>query len=81
MARLDTMKTYITFGQIHRHEVKGKVFDKDTVGVIEAEDEGKAREIAFQHFGPEFMTTYSEKHWNEETQLHWFPKGYVNLNF
>lgn len=30
------MKIFITFGQDHRHEIDGVVFDKDCVAVISA---------------------------------------------
>lgn len=77
------MKTFITFGQQHIHKIDTpegeKVFDKDTVGVIEAENEGKARDIAFSLFDDKFGTTYTEGHWKPEN-IDFFPKGFVKVN-
>ncbi len=41
------MKRYFTFGQAHRHEVNGVVFDKDCVAEIEAEC---PRDVALELF-------------------------------
>ena len=58
------MKVYITFGQGHAHSVSGKTFDKDSVAVIEAEDEGAGREKAFEYFGNKWCWSYSEDNWD-----------------
>lgn len=72
------MKTFFTFGQEHAHSVNGKTFDKDCVCVIEAEDEGAARDKAFEVFGPKFCFSYPEAKW-DESSMSYFPRGYINL--
>ena len=70
------MKTYVTFGSDHRHEINGVIFDKDCVAVIEGEDAGANREKAFELFGPEFCFEYPEKYFNHDS-MHYFPRGYI----
>ena len=41
---------YITFGAIHGHQVGKKIFDRDCVARVWAEEENEAREIAVRHF-------------------------------
>jgi len=74
-------KYYITFGQKHAHRVNGYTFDKDSVGIIKANDEEKARNIAFELFGGEFFTTYPESSWDEDEQMQFFPRGYLPVNY
>ncbi len=68
------MKIYVTFGQSHRHIVRGVEFDRDTVAEIECEtyDDGRAK--AFDVFGPKFCFCYDEK-----PTMEFFPKGIVKL--
>lgn len=73
-----TVKTYVTFGQVHVHRVNGKTFDKDCVAVIEAENATKGREKAFEYFGLKFFTTYIESEWKKE-DMEFFPRGYIYL--
>lgn len=72
------MKTYVTFGQIHTHTVNGKTFDKDSVAVIEAEDNSAGRDKAFELFDDKFFTTYTEDQW-DESKLRFFPRGYIEV--
>lgn len=72
------MNVYITFGQQHLHRINGKIFDKDCVALIKAEDHGKAREIAFDHFGSIFCTSQVGDDWWEENS-HYFPRGIIEL--
>lgn len=72
-------KHYVTFGQGHTHRVNGKTFDCDTVAVYEAENRKEGRDKAFEYFGPKFCMEYHGSEWNEK-HLHYFPKGYVELN-
>lgn len=51
---------YFTFGQNHTHRVNGFTYDCDVVCLIKADDEGMARKIAFEVFGPKFCTSYPE---------------------
>ncbi len=73
------VKTYVTFGQLHIHSVNGKTLDKDTVAVIFAPSATEGREKAFEYFGHEFFTTYTDDTWSE-SKLEYFPKGYVEIN-
>jgi len=75
----NSVKTYVTFGQIHVHSVNGKTFDKDCVAVINASSELRGRERAFEIFGKKFFTTYPERLWDEEEQLKYFPRGYIEV--
>lgn len=52
------MKIYISFGQSHRHEINGEVFDKDCLAEIECDSHSQGRETAFENFGAEFFTSY-----------------------
>jgi hypothetical protein len=69
------MKTYVTFGQDHRHEINGKVFDKDCVAVIEGADAVTNRLKAFELFGPKFCFEYPEDQWHGK--MEYFPRGYI----
>ena len=70
------MKTYITFGQAHRHVVGGVVFDHNCVAVIEHAPEESGRDIAFQYFGPKWAFEYSE---SRPPEMSYFPRGFVTL--
>lgn len=72
------MKTYITFGYDHVHQIGGKTLDKDCVAVIEAPTSAKGRARAFELFGPKFCFEYPEDYWDEE-KLKFFPRGYVEV--
>lgn len=72
------MKVYITLGREHIHRVGGKIFDKDCVVIIEAENEHTGREIAREYFGNDWHNSYSEENWKEE-KLKYFPRGYLEL--
>jgi hypothetical protein len=69
------MTLYITFGQVHSHVVGDRVFDKDTVGVIECKDYADGRRIAADYFGDKFFTTYDEC-----PNMAYLPKGLVPVN-
>lgn len=70
---------YVTFGQVHTHRVNGKTFDCDTVAVYQANNAQEGRERAFELFGDKFFTDYHGEQWKEE-DLHYFPKGYLNVD-
>jgi len=74
------MKTYITFGYNHIHEINGVVFDKDCVAVIQTpgDDNSAGRIKAFEMFGPKFCFEYPEQYWNED-KLKYFPRGYIYI--
>lgn len=73
------MKTYITFGQDHAHEVNGKTLDKDCVAVIEGESAGKNREKAFELFGPKFCFEYPEQHFPFDS-MHYYSRGFIQVS-
>ena len=73
-------KTYVTFGQIHVHRMNGKEFDKDCVAVIEAESAELGRIQAFRYFGYKFCTSFYDKEWEEDIQMRYYPRGYINVN-
>jgi hypothetical protein len=67
------MKTsYFTFGQGHRHEIGGVVYDKDCVLKITAED---PRAVMFEMFGPKWSMEY-----DEPQSIHVFPRGTFEIN-
>ena len=72
------MKTYVTFGQVHIHKINGKIFDKDCVAVINAENAEEGRKKAFELFSKKFSFEYSER----EFKLEWmkfFHRGLVEV--
>jgi len=73
------MKTYITFGQVHLHEVNGKVLSKDTVAVINCENANEGRNIAVKLFGKYFCFSYYEEQFDMDS-MKFFPKGFVEVN-
>ena len=74
------MNIYVTFGQVHRHVVNGKVFDKDCVAVIKAETHREGREIAVKVFGDEFFTTYDDATFrNIIGMMDYYPRGKIKL--
>lgn len=68
------MKRYVTFGQIHRHVINGRILDKDCVAVVEGD-----RNTVFELFEGKFCFEYPEKYWDEK-KLSYFPRGYIYLN-
>ena len=67
------MKRYVTFGQDHRHEIDGKIFDKDCVAVVTG-----TRDDVFRIFGSKFSLEYPEDYW-DEGKLSYFPRGYIEV--
>lgn len=72
----DTCREFwFTFGQDHRHEVEGKVFDKDCVATVRAADMGEARDTMFRHFGDKWAFSYQNP-----PDMSYFPRGFIDLN-
>lgn len=65
------MTSYFTFGQCHYHNIDGRVFDKDTVVKITADD---PREVMFKTFGHKWSMQYD----NPPNMDH-FPGGIIEL--
>ena len=70
------MRTYVTFGQIHRHEINNQVYDKDCVAVMHCEDAAEGRDLAFRYFGPKFCFEYHEK----PPEMKYFPRGFITAH-
>lgn len=73
------MKTYITFGQSHRHEINGKVFDKDCVAIIESDSASAGRDLAFEIFGRKFCFEYPEDRFDMNS-MRFFPRGFIKVD-
>jgi hypothetical protein len=67
------MKTYVTFGHGHRHEINGEVFDKDCVAVVNGD-----RNTVFEIFGAKFCFEYPENRW-DASKMHYYPRGYIEV--
>jgi len=74
------MLTFVTFGQGHVHIIYGKTFDRDCIGVIEANDCEHGRELAFEYFGPKFCFEYCAKDFDFR-KTKYFPAGFISVNF
>lgn len=73
-------KIYITFGQIHVHQNKGKFFNKDCVAVISCESEKAGRELAFVYFDDKWHQSYYEEQFSFEEQMPYYPRGLIEVN-
>lgn len=67
----------ISFGQVHRHEINGKVFDKDCLARITGDTWGECRKKAFYYFGPKFCTDYPETAWSHLQRF--YPRGIIDV--
>lgn len=65
--------TIVTFGQAHRHEIGGQVFDKDCVALVHGD-----RSEVFRLFGRQWCFEYPVDQW-DETKLAYYPRGYVEV--
>ena len=72
-------KTYVTFGQEHKHILNGQIFDRNCVAVISCLSAQEGRAKAFKYFGPKFCFEYHESDWDEK-KLMYFPRGYVYVD-
>jgi hypothetical protein len=68
------MKTFVTFGQSHVHDINGKTFDKDCVAVVEGD-----RDRVFEIFGDDFCFEYPEQFWDDSKMKTYFPRGYIEV--
>jgi len=75
------MKVYVTFGWGQEHEINGKVFDKDVIGVLEVENEEAGRAKLFELFEGKFCTTYTDKDMVDEKILKYCSKGYEDIEY
>jgi len=72
------MKTYVTFGFDHTHEINGFTFDKDCVAMVEGTDASDARDNAFKAFGPKFCMEHPEEFFDPKS-MKYFPRGIFSL--
>jgi hypothetical protein len=63
---------FFTCGQSHVHQIGGgKVWDKDSVLQVNAENEDLARKKVFDMFGPKWSMSYTK----ETISMEYYPKG------
>lgn len=67
------MKTYVTFGQVHRHVINGVVFDRDCVAVVNGD-----RAKVFELFGVKWCFLYAEGNF-DVLKMHYFPRGLIEV--
>lgn len=63
--------SYFTFGQSHRHNIDGVIYDKDVIVRIEADC---PRDVMFQKFGQKWSMEYA----HPPNSKH-FPRGIINV--
>ena len=63
---------YVTFGQVHKHEVDGKVFDVNCIAVVNGD-----RDDVFEIFGPKFCFEYDDIN---QLDMKYFPRGLVEVD-
>lgn len=68
-------KFYVSFGHGHNHILNNKIFNKNCVCEIVAENLEHAREIAFKFFGAKWCWIYCE----HEVKIKLFSRGIVKL--
>lgn len=74
------MQNYIvTFGQVHKHIVNRKKFDRDCVCVIKANNITHAHNRALKIFGVEFHRCMSEDKFDMAGDIRYFKRGKVAL--
>lgn len=71
------MKTYVTFGQDHKHIIEGVVYDKDCVAVIESDNLQQSRDMAYSFFGTKFCFAYQDRH--PPGMYKFYPRGFIEV--
>lgn len=79
-ALFETKRFIITFGQQHTHRVNGFTFDKNSVAIIKAEDEHKARDVAFELFNNKWHMSHLERHFDADNTIKYYPRGKHEAN-
>ena len=69
------MKSYVTFGFDHRHEINGIVYDKDCVAVVNGN-----REKVFELFGNKFSFEYPHDKFDFTMMDRYFPRGLIEVD-
>ena len=72
------MEFYISFGQAHTHSINGQTFDKDSLMLVDADDEINARLYVNAITGGRWSSIY----YPDELPklLHYFPRGVLNAD-
>ena len=73
------MRTYITFGQVHRHVIDDVLFDKDCVALIESDSEDEGRKIAMSLFDSKWHNSYFREDELEPEIMQYYPRGPVKV--
>lgn len=71
-------KHYVTFGQVHRHNIQSKRLNADCVARFEAENPYEGRAKAFALFGPKFCFEYHDTAFPQDS-MKYYPRGFVDL--
>lgn len=72
------MKTYVTFGQIHYHEINGKVLDKNCVAVLNCNSAEHGRALAQELFNNKFCFEYPDYYFDHDS-MKFYPRGFVEV--
>lgn len=73
-------KYIITFGQIHVHNIGGKLLHKNNVAVIKAENLSEAHNKAMTAFNGVFHQCIPEGTFDAEGDIKYFPDGKVEID-
>jgi hypothetical protein len=67
---------YISFGQVHAHSINGRTYDKDSLMLVQADNEINARLYVNAITGGKWSSLY----WEEELVdfIGYFPRGVLN---
>lgn len=71
---------YVTFGQAHVHSINGKTFDKDCVGVIEAETYEVATDLVRELTGNRYHDLDVIEKMSAQTMDKYYPRGFIGIN-
>lgn len=67
-------KYYFSFGQAHKHRIGDKLFDKDVIAVVEAEDASAASVRMHEVFGTKWGSLY-----HKEPTMSYYHRGFLKL--
>ncbi len=72
------MKTFVTFGTRHQHEINGVLFDSECIAVIDCDSPEEGRKMAFELFGRKFAFEYAEHEWDHRYD-YLYNRGFINV--
>lgn len=73
----EIMKYYISFGQAHKHEINGQVFDRKVLLEVESYSRKEARAVVVALFGTKWAFLYERAELS--SILHHFSGGVVQI--